>query len=116
MLEDLAHLGTDLRLLSNLGEQATRDRGRDLVTVASGRVARPRDRDGGGDRHREEVFDLARLEGIENLKQALLLRCLTARGELAPLGHRDYGSRLAGLIGEPDSELTRHPPNAEAFE
>lgn len=102
MLEDHAHLGTDLRLLANLAEQGTRARGRDLVTVATHRVKRPTVDGGTG-----QLIDLARLEGVENLRQALLLRLLTARGELAPLGHRDYGSRLGELVGEPNTEATR---------
>lgn len=48
--------------------------------------------------------DLDTLDGVDNLVQALRMRLLTMRGELARLGHPRYGSRVAELIGEP---LTR---------
>jgi phage baseplate assembly protein W len=56
-------------------------------------------RDDGGD------LDLA--TGAENISQALTLRLLVRRGELAPLGWPDYGSRLHELIGEPNVVRTR---------
>lgn len=49
----------------------------------------------------EEVTDLARFSGRNNLAQALILRLLTPRGSLASLGHASYGSRLGELIGQP---------------
>ena len=52
-------------------------------------------------------FDLARLDGRENLAQALILRLLTARGSLASLGHGAYGSRLGELIGRRKTDATR---------
>ena len=51
--------------------------------------------------------DLGKVSGRENLGQALLHRLLTRKGELAPLGHPEYGSRLYELIGEPNNENTR---------
>jgi phage baseplate assembly protein W len=51
--------------------------------------------------------DLAKLTGRENLAQALLLRLLTPRGALAPLGHPAYGSRLGELIGQNKTESLR---------
>jgi len=92
-LDRFARFGSDLRLLDNLHSQDQRDRGADLMTRVrpeSGRI------------------DLARLEGVENLEQALLLRFLTPVGELAVLGHRDYGSRLHTLIGERNDETNRN--------
>jgi phage baseplate assembly protein W len=53
-------------------------------------------------------MDLEPLKGEENLKQALLLRFLTPIGELAPLGHPDYGSRLFDLLGLPNIETNRN--------
>lgn len=47
-------------------------------------------------------FDLS--QGNDNLGQAMILRLLTQRGELAPLAHPDYGSNLHRLIGEPLTE------------
>ena len=35
------------------------------------------------------------------------MRLLTPRGELAELGHPEYGSRLHELIGSPNSETRR---------
>lgn len=88
-----ALFGADLRLLGNLDRQESRDRGSDLATVR---------------RPESGEFDLARLQGVENLKQALLLRFLTPLGELAPLGHSDYGSRLFELVGERNTETQRN--------
>ena len=42
------------------------------------------------------------------LEQALVNRLKTRKGELAPLGHPDYGSRHHELIGEPNVERTRN--------
>ena len=51
--------------------------------------------------------DLSMATGRENLGQALLHRLLTRRGELAEIGHPDYGSRLHELIGAPNNPSTR---------
>jgi phage baseplate assembly protein W len=51
--------------------------------------------------------DIRTVSGRHNLGQAILHRLLTRRGELADLGHPDYGSRLYELIGEPNNERTR---------
>lgn len=45
--------------------------------------------------------DLETINGLENLVQALTLRLLVDRGELAGLAHPRYGSRIRDLIGEP---------------
>ncbi|MBS0347263.1 MAG: DUF2634 domain-containing protein [Proteobacteria bacterium] len=45
--------------------------------------------------------DLETVSGLENLVQALTLRLLVDRGELAGLAHPRYGSRIRDLIGEP---------------
>jgi phage gp46-like protein len=77
--------GTDLRLLDDLHKQDDLDLGHDLFVrerLATGRV------------------DLETLTADNNLKQALLLRFLTRRGELEALGHPTYGSRLFDLLGE----------------
>jgi phage baseplate assembly protein W len=42
-----------------------------------------------------------------NLGQAIINRLRTRRGELANLGHLNYGSRLHELVGEPNNERTR---------
>jgi len=47
--------------------------------------------------------DLATVTGRANLAQAIINRLLTRKGELASLGHPDYGSRLYELVGEPNN-------------
>lgn len=84
-MSDNERWGTDLRLLDNLLRQNDLDVGRDLFVaerLETGRV------------------DLQTVAADDNLKQALLLRFLTRRGELEPLGHPTYGSRLFDLVGE----------------
>jgi phage baseplate assembly protein W len=55
-----------------------------------------------------EVTDLGTVSGRENLGQALIVRLLTRKGALAPLGHPDYGSRLMDLIGQLNNATTRN--------
>jgi phage baseplate assembly protein W len=50
--------------------------------------------------------DLAVAAGNDNIAQALALRLRVRKGELAPLGWPDYGSRLHELIGEPNNART----------
>jgi phage baseplate assembly protein W len=52
--------------------------------------------------------DLALTSDLDNLGQAITIRLLTPKGELAALGHPDYGSRLPDLIGEPNTETKRN--------
>ena len=52
--------------------------------------------------------DIGIVSGGANLAQAVLLRLLTPRGELAALGHPEYGSRLHELIGRQNTETTRN--------
>lgn len=92
-MTDPARFGTDLHLLRNLERQESRRRGEDLATVRRPETGR---------------VDLDVVGGVPNLQQALLLRFLTPAGELAPLGHRTYGSRLHELIGEPNTETARN--------
>lgn len=92
-MSDNERWGTDLRLLCDLRQQNDRHPGRDLFVkerLATGRV------------------DLETLTAEDNLAQALLLRFLTERGELAALGHENYGSRLYELIGQPNTESNRN--------
>jgi phage baseplate assembly protein W len=53
------------------------------------------------------AVDVGTVSGQRNLMQALVLRLMTERGELAPLGLPDYGSRHHQLIGEPNTESNR---------
>jgi phage baseplate assembly protein W len=50
--------------------------------------------------------DLSLAQGNENIVQALTLRLLVRKGELARLGWASYGSRLHELIGEANNGRT----------
>lgn len=52
--------------------------------------------------------DLVLSSDLDNLRQAIEIRLLTPKGELAPLGHSDFGSRLPDLIGTPNTETARN--------
>lgn len=85
--------GTDLRLLRNLRQQNDRHPGEDLFVK---------------ERLQTGLVDLETVTAVANLQQALLLRFLTPQGELEPLGHPTYGSRLYLLIGEPNTPTNRN--------
>ena len=51
--------------------------------------------------------DLGVVSGRENLVQAILNRIFTRKGELARLGHPNYGSRVYQLVGEPNNLRTQ---------
>lgn len=90
--------GADLRLLGDLERQNDRSAGSDLF-ITKRAVTASFDSD---------PIDLETVAGRENLQQALLLRFVTRRGELAILGHPDYGSRLYELIGELNDQTRRN--------
>jgi len=92
MPDNNEHWGTDLRLLGNLERQNDRARGSDLFTRRVPGVD-PID-------PKTPRIDLETLTGLDNLRQALLLRFLTPQGEMEILGHPTYGSRLYELLGE----------------
>jgi phage baseplate assembly protein W len=50
--------------------------------------------------------DLTLAGGLDNMTQAIANRLKTRLGELASLGHPDYGSRHHELIGEPNVPRT----------
>lgn len=54
------------------------------------------------------VTDLAVAHQVPQAAQVVVNRLMTRRGELAGLGHPDYGSRHHELIGEPNTERTRN--------
>lgn len=91
--------GTDLWLLPDVERENSRFPGADLRTVERPERAAP---------GREPPVDLATVGGVDNLRQALLLRFLTPVGELAALGHPRYGCRLHELIGELNNDTTRN--------
>lgn len=102
----IEQFGADLRLLGDLERQNDRNRGSDLFTTRRPTVKRTGLRD--FDVKDFDLKDLDTLRGVKNLQQALLLRFLTPRGELAILGHPDYGSRLFELIGELNNDTNRN--------
>lgn len=55
-----------------------------------------------------QLVDLGLVEGRDNLGQAVIIRLLTPRGELAALGHPEYGSRLHEVIGQQNTATTRN--------
>src|SRR6185295_5232534 len=94
MAIDPKRFGTDLKLLNNLDlTKSSRDPPNDLFT----RV-----------RVETNQVDLDMHSEVNNLVQAMLLRFLTPAGEMALLGHPDYGSRLYELIGELNNETNRN--------
>ena len=54
------------------------------------------------------VTDLKLAAGLRNLVQDLIIRLQTQIGELAPLGHPNFGSRHHELIGMPNTETNRN--------
>lgn len=98
MSDSQAHLGTDLRLLGNLQFQNDRAGGSDLLVT------------------QDQPVDLQTVQDAQNLQQALLLRFLTRQGDLAQLGHPDYGSRLYTLIGELNNTTNRNRAKLFALE
>lgn len=54
-----------------------------------------------------EVEDFGTIEGDNAIGQAIIIRLLTPKGELASLGHPDYGSRLHELVGRENTATTR---------
>ena len=54
------------------------------------------------------VRDFGTTSGRDNLGQALTMRLLTPKGELTPLGHPEYGSRLHEVIGAPNTPNTHN--------
>jgi phage baseplate assembly protein W len=51
--------------------------------------------------------DLLTTKGLNNLAQAIINRLSTRQGELAALGHPNYGSRLHQLIGQGNNTRSR---------
>lgn len=93
MDERLARLGTDLALDYAFGGGFFEDA--DLATIQ-------RRTDPG------RPVDLVLHGGVEAITQAIANRLKTRKGELAPLGHPNYGSRHHELMGEPNTERVRN--------
>lgn len=103
-----ARLGTDLRLLHDVTQQNSRNGGSDLSTITQSERQSTTQADQQSARILVDLVDLETLSTQDNLAQALLLRFLTPMGELALLGHPDYGSRLFELIGELNNDTNRN--------
>lgn len=56
----------------------------------------------------KSALDARVAKGVDNLRQAIVNRLKTHKGELTALGHPEYGSRHHELIGEPNVERTRN--------
>ena len=85
---------------------------RDLAINAIHRELRPvyriTEQDPPAPTGRGRVWDLVLRDGKENLAQAIIMRLLTPRGELAALGHPEYGSRVHELIGRENTGTQRN--------
>src|SRR6185436_17864179 len=57
--------------------------------------------------HGEHLEDADLVAGIDNAVQAVIHRIKTLKGELAALGHPEYGSRHHELIGEHNRNLVK---------
>lgn len=53
------------------------------------------------------TVDIGVVEGVAAADQLFVNRLKTHKGELAPLGHPEYGSRHHELIGQPNVDRTR---------
>src|SRR5438874_13533421 len=59
--------------------------------------------------NRSDVLtDFSTISGRDNLGQAVIIRLLTPTGELALLGHPEFGSRLHELIGRQNTSTNRN--------
>lgn len=81
---------------------------RDLSVFAVHRELRPLYRPNETPRARRRAWDFVPREGLANLAQAVILRLLTPKGELAALGHPEYGSRVHELIGRENDTPRRN--------
>jgi len=73
-----------------------------------GRDLRVVDEELGSDLALDSSGDLQTIQYEDNLSQAIINSLRTRTGELSDLGHPNYGSRLHGLVGEPNNERTRN--------
>lgn len=80
----------------------------DLAIFAAHRELRPVYRLTETPKLPRRAWDFTPRDGLENLAQAVILRLLTPRGELAALGHPEYGSRVHELIGQENNKARRN--------
>ena len=81
---------------------------RDIAVFAAHRELRPVYRLTETLQAPRRAWDFVPRDGLENLAQAVILRLLTPRGELAALGHPEYGSRVHELIGQENNTTKRN--------
>jgi phage baseplate assembly protein W len=81
---------------------------RDIAAWAKHRELRPVYRLSETQKAPRRAWDFVTSDGFENLAQAVILRLLTPRGELAALGHPEYGSRVHELIGQENNTTKRN--------
>jgi phage baseplate assembly protein W len=93
-------MGSDNHLLTDLALDLGDHRLRPVYRVSDEERRLPAGRGG--------VRDLRLIGGRDNLRQAIMMRLLTPVGELAGLGHPDYGSRLFELVGRVNTDTTRN--------
>jgi len=86
------HMGRDLRLDYTFGGGFFEDADLASATRAGAPVT---------------TRDLSVTDGVDAITQAIANRLKTRQGELASLGHPEYGSKHHSLIGEPNVERTR---------
>jgi phage baseplate assembly protein W len=94
-------MATDPQLLRDVQIELTHHELRPVYVVPAQRRTLPAGQGG------RTLLDYEPIESKENLGQAIVLRLLTERGELAELGHPEYGSRLHELLGAPNTETRR---------
>ena len=85
--------------------------GRDLLLSWAGTAGSFSDADLGVRRRpgpHGTIVDIDVAADLAQADQFIVNRLMTRRGELAPLGHPEYGSRHHELVGEPNTERTRN--------
>ncbi len=95
---------------TNLSKELIKKFGRDLRAVYRIKDGRYEDVDFGvaiATKRGKKEKDLVVNSGVDNITQAIIHRLKTCYGEMAPLGHPDYGSRHNELIGEPNTQHNR---------
>ena len=96
----MARANDDAHLLTDLALEVVHRELRPVYRLRELRSAGP-----GG---RGRVFEVGTEGGMNNLAQAILMRLLTPEGELARLGHPEYGSRVHELVGRENVASTRN--------
>src|SRR5436305_3407741 len=94
-------MATDAQLLRDVEIELTHHELRPVYVVPAQRRTLPAGQGG------RTLLDYEAVDGKDNLGQAIVLRLLTERGELAALGHPEYGSRLHELLGAPNTKTRR---------